>query len=365
MEIPFLDLHAGYQELKPAIDEAIVQVLDSGLYIGGPSVESFEEHWARYCGTKYAISLGSGLDALAISLEALGIGPGDEVIVPSHTFIATWLAVSAVGATVIPVDVDINTFNIDIDALSAAITAKTKCIIPVHLYGCPAQLDSILILANDHNLFVIEDAAQSHGARFGGDRIGGHSDLVAWSFYPGKNLGAFGDGGCVTTNNSELADKIRLIRNYGSSQKYIHKLRGKNSRLDPIQAALLSIKLGCLEAWTIRRQELAQYYLKNINNINISLPVSPENVDHVWHLFAVRCTHRDSLQAHLLEHGIQTLIHYPIPPHKQACYVRQYGHLQLNNAETIASTVLSLPMGPHLTQLESEYVVDVINQFKV
>ena len=365
MDVPFLNLQAGYLELKTAIDEGILNVLEGGQYIGGSAVDSFEDQWARYCGVKHAVSVGSGLDALAISLESLGVGPGDEVIVPSHTFIATWLAVSAIGATVIPVKVDIETCNIEPCALHAALSSKTKCIIPVHLYGCPADLGPIVRFAEDHGLYVIEDAAQSHGARYQGERIGGHSDLVSWSFYPGKNLGAFGDGGCITTNSSELADKIRLIRNYGSAEKYIHQLRGKNSRLDPIQAVCLSTKLDQLDSWNSRRQQIAQYYLDNITNKDVTLPAVPDNIDHAWHLFVVRSSKRDCLQAYLLENGVQTLIHYPTPPHQQACYLGQYGHLQLPDSQLLSATVLSLPMGPHLTLREAEYVVDVINRFQV
>lgn len=335
--------------------------MNSGLYVLGPEVEAFEKEFAAYCETKHAIGVADGLDALHLALRALDVGPNDEVIVPSNTFIATWLAVSQCGAIPIPVEPDPETYNLNPQLLKAAISSRTKVIIPVHLYGQPADLDPILDFAKQHGLKVLEDAAQAHGARYKGQRIGGHSDAVAWSFYPGKNLGAFGDGGAVTTQNENLAHRIRELRNYGSSKKYVHEVKGFNSRLDPIQAAILRVKLSRLDLWNNRRKFIANTYLDGIKNINISLPKMVDNCEHVWHLFVIQTLQRDSLQNKLSEAGIGSLIHYPIPPHKQNAFKL---NIEFPIAEIISNRILSLPIGPHLDVEDVNNVIDVINSFK-
>lgn len=359
--IPFLDLQAAYRELKPEIDAAIARVLDSGWYVLGPEVETFESEWAQWCGAEHAVGLANGLDALTLALRALDVGAGDEVIVPSNTYIATWLAVTAVGARPVPVEPDPATHNIDPALIAAAITPATKVLLPVHLYGQPADLDPILALARERGLFVVEDAAQAHGARYKGRRIGSHGDVVCWSFYPGKNLGALGDAGAVTTDSPELADRIRALRNYGSRVKYVNEERGVNSRLDPLQAAVLRVKLRHLEAWTQRRRAIAAAYSAGLRESGLVLPHVPEWADPVWHLYVVRSPDRDALQARLTEAGIGTLIHYPIPAHRQTAYVDlrpPVGMLPL--AETLAAEVLSLPIGPHLIETDAAAVVRAI-----
>lgn len=347
--IPFLDLGAAYRELKPQIDAAVARVLESGWYILGPEVEAFEAEWASYCGARHAVGLANGLDALILALRALDVGAGDEVIVPSNTYIATWLAVSAVGATPVPVEPDPATHNIDPARIAAAVTARTRVLLPVHLYGQPADLDPILNLARTHGLKVVEDAAQAHGARYKGKRIGAHSDIVCWSFYPGKNLGALGDGGAITTNDADLAERIALLRNYGSRQKYVNEEPGVNSRLDPIQAAVLRAKLPLLDEWTERRRAIAAAYDSGLREAGLVLPQVPEWAEPVWHLYVVRSSARDALQARLGQQGIGTLIHYPIPPHMQAAYAKmELAPEALPIARTLANEVLSLPMGPQL-----------------
>jgi dTDP-4-amino-4,6-dideoxygalactose transaminase len=360
MTIPFLDLKASYLELKNEIDTAVSRVLDSGWYILGSEVECFEEDFASFCDTNHAIGVADGLDALHLALRAMDVGPGDEVIVPSNTFIATWLAVSECGATPVPVEPDMLSYNLDPARLEEAITPKTKAIIPVHLYGHPADLDPILSIAQKHNLWTLEDAAQAHGARYKGKRIGGHGDAAAWSFYPGKNLGAIGDGGAVTTRHADLAEKIRELRNYGSKEKYVHNVKGFNSRLDPIQAAVLRVKLTRLDDWNARRKEIAHNYLSGINNPAIILPNVAKYVDPVWHLFIVRTEHRLALQKHLTDAGVSTLIHYPTPPHKQKAYALD---VNLPLAEQLACEVLSLPIGPQLPHIDVLKIIDALNSF--
>lgn len=346
MRVPFLDLHAAYLELKPEIDAAIARVLDSGCYILGPEVEAFEAEYAAYCEAGYAIGVANGLDALHLALLAMGVGLGDEVIVPSNTYIATWLAVSQCGATPVPVEPVEATYNIDPARIEAAITPATRVILPVHLYGQPADLDPILALARKHGLRVLEDAAQAHGARYKGRRIGAHGDAVAWSFYPGKNLGALGDGGAVTTNDPELADRIRVLRNYGSRVKYMNEVKGFNSRLDPIQAAVLWVKLQVLDEWNERRRGIAQLYLEGLAGSGLVLPQVPEWAEPVWHLFVVRHPERDALVKRLNEVGVGTLIHYPVPPHLQEAYAEMgFGVGAFPVAERMAGEVVSLPMG--------------------
>lgn len=361
MSVPFLSLGPTYLELKVDIDAAISRVLESGWYILGPEVEAFEAEWAAYCGAACSVGVANGLDALILALRALDIGPGDEVIVPSNTYIATWLAVSAVGARIVPVEPDPATHNIDPARLADVIGPATKAILPVHLYGQPADLDAILAVARAHGVYVVEDAAQAHGAGCRGKRIGRHGDLVCWSFYPGKNLGAFGDAGAITTNNAELADRVRVLRNYGSRQKYVNDEQGVNSRLDPVQAAILRVKLAHLDAWTERRGAIAGIYADGLKETGLILPHVPDWADPAWHLYVVRSQSRDHLQQALSEAGIGTLIHYPIPPHMQAAY----SDLGLKPdsfplARQLANEVLSLPMGPHLQLDQARAVVAAI-----
>ena len=347
--IPFLDLGAAYRELRPEIDAAVSRVLESGLYILGPEVEAFEAEWAAYCNAKHAVGLANGLDALTLALRALDIGPGDEVIVPSNTYIATWLAVTGVGATPVPVEPDVATHNIDPARIEAAITSRTRVLLPVHLYGQPADMDPILDIANRHGLRVIEDAAQAHGARYKGKRIGAHGDIVCWSFYPGKNLGALGDAGAITTNDVALTERVALLRNYGSRQRYVNEEAGVNSRLDPIQAAVLRVKLAVLDEWTERRRAVASAYTKGLAECGLILPHVPDWADPAWHLYVVRTSDPDALQGRLSEAGIGTLIHYPIPPHMQKAYTNmEIMPEALPLARDLASEVLSLPMGPQL-----------------
>ncbi len=346
----FLDLHAAYLELKAEIDAAVSRVLDSGYYILGPEVAAFEAEFAEYCEAKHAVGVANGLDALILALRALDIGPGDEVLVPSNTYIATWLAVSAVGAIPVPVEPDEATHNIDVNRLSSALTARTRAIIPVHLYGQPADLDPVLAFAAQNGLRVIEDAAQAHGARYKGRRIGAHGDAVCWSFYPGKNLGAYGDGGCITTSSDDVADRLRMLRNYGSREKYVNEVQGMNSRLDPLQAALLRVKLARLDEWNDRRRAIAALYSDGLRDTGIALPAVPAWADPVWHLYVIRHANRDRLQRTLAEAGIGTLIHYPIPPHMQNAYASmELPTDALPLAKQLAGEVLSLPIGPQMS----------------
>lgn len=347
--IPFLDLKAAYVELRGEIDAAMARVLDSGWYILGAEVEAFEQEYAAYTGAAHCVGLANGLDALHLGLRALDIGAGDEVIVPSNTYIASWLAVSQCGATPVPVEPDALTCNLDPARIEAAITPRTRAIMPVHLYGQPADLDPILAIARRHGLRVIEDAAQAHGARYRGQRLGAHGDLVAWSFYPGKNLGAFGDAGAVTTNDAALAERLRVLRNYGSRVKYVNDEAGWNSRLDPIHAAALRVKLKHLDAWNERRRVLAASYGEQLAGLPLQLPQVPGWAEPAWHLYVVQTETRDELQQRLGAAGIGSLIHYPIPPHRQQAYASAgiaAGSLPI--AEAMAERVLSLPLGPHL-----------------
>lgn len=358
MNISFLDLSAAYRELKTEIDAAIRRVLDSGWYILGQEVDAFEAEWAAYCEAEHAVSLANGLDALILALRALDIGPSHEVIVPSNTYIATWLAVTAVGARPVPVEPDPATHNLDPARIESAITPATRAILPVHLYGQPADLDPIILLARRHGLAVVEDAAQAHGARYKGQRIGAHGDIVCWSFYPGKNLGALGDAGAITTNRADLADRIRVLRNYGSRVKYVNEVQGVNSRLDPIQAAVLRAKLPHLEAWTDRRRAIAASYTEGLLGCGLILPHVPNWAEPAWHLYVVRSPDRDGLQKRLGAAGVGTLIHYPIPPHMQEAYA-ELGLLPeaLPLAQQLADEVLSLPMGPQLGRDQAKAVI--------
>jgi dTDP-4-amino-4,6-dideoxygalactose transaminase len=363
MNIPFLDLKATYLELQPEIDDAIKRVLNSGWYILSAEVDSFEQEYASYCGATHCVSVANGLDALHLALLALGVGAGDEVIVPSNTYIATWLAVSQCGATPIPVEPDAATYNIDPTRIEAAITSRTKVILPVHLYGQAADMEPILAIARRHGLKVLEDGAQAHGARYKGKRIGAHGDVVAWSFYPGKNLGAYGDGGAITTNDAEFAEHIRVLRNYGSRVKYINDIRGFNSRLDPIQAAALRVKLKVLDKWNAKRAQIANRYQTALASTQLTLPFVPEWTEPAWHLYVVQHPQRDDFQKSLTNAGIGTLIHYPIPPHLQKAYASLgYAKGQLPLAEQIANQCLSLPIGPHLSNADASTVIATTNR---
>jgi dTDP-4-amino-4,6-dideoxygalactose transaminase len=364
MNIPFLDLKAAVDELRSEIDTAIARVLDSGQYILGDEVEAFEVEYAKYCGSKYCVGVANGLDALHLVLRAWGIGPGDEVIVPSNTYIATWLAISYCGAIPIPVEPDEKTYNINPLKIESLITSRTKAIIPVHLYGQPADLDCIKLISKTHNLKLLEDGAQAHGAKYKGRRIGGHGNAVAWSFYPGKNLGAIGDGGAITTDDSDLFERLKSLRNYGSSKRYTHELIGFNSRLDPIQAAILGIKLKKLDEWNAIRKKIASVYCEKLKNLGFTLPFVPNWADPVWHLFVIRTNKRENLQKYLTDLNITTLIHYPIPPHLQSAYL---GSIDCGKnypiAENMAREILSLPIGPHMSDLETEQIICALKNF--
>lgn len=365
MRVPFLDVRASYLELKVEIDNAIARVLDSGCYILGPEVEAFETEFATYCGASHAIGLGNGLDALHLALLAMDVGPGDEVIVPSNTYIATWLAVSQCGATPVPVEPDESTYNLDPALIEAAITSRTKVILPVHLYGLAADLDAIFAIARKHGLRILEDAAQAHGAKYRGKRIGAYGDAVAWSFYPGKNLGALGDGGAVTTDNPELADRIRVLRNYGSRTKYVNEVHGFNSRLDPVQAAVLRVKLKYLDRWKEARATIATDYTAGLRGTGLVLPLVPQLAEHAWHLYVIRHPQRDLIQEHLASSNIDCLIHYPIPPHKQQAYAVPFGCMSRDSfplASKLSHEVLSLPIWPQLPREHVARVIDALRE---
>ena len=365
MSIPFLDLKTPYRELQSEMDAAYRRVMESGWYVLGEEVEAFEREFAAYCGVKHCIGAGNGLDALHLILRAYDIGPGDEVIVPANTYIATWLAVSYTGARPVAVEPDARTYNLDPDRVESAITPKCRAILPVHLYGQPADMDPILRIARQHGLKVIEDAAQAHGATYKGRPAGALGDAAGWSFYPGKNLGAMGDAGAVTTNDDELADRVRVLRNYGSRVKYFNDMKGYNSRLDPIQAAFLRVKLRHLDEWNQLRKLIAARYREALEDVaELSLPFVPEAVDPSWHLFVIRHQRRDILQKHLTQAGIGTLIHYPVPPHLSQAYADMGGKTgDFPITERLADTALSLPMGPHLSADQADIVINAIRSF--
>lgn len=359
MKVPFLELKPAYDELREMFDAAYHRVMDSGWYLLGEELDGFEREYAEYCGTSSCVGVGSGLDALTLSLRACGIGPGDEVIVPAHTFIATWLAVAAVGATPKPVEPDLSTYNIDPTKIEDAITESTRAIIPVHLYGQPADMSTIMEIAERRNLYVIEDSAQAQGARFEGRRTGGLGHIAAHSFYPGKNLGAFSDGGAITTDESELADRVRLLRNYGSRKKYHYELAGVNSRLDELQAAFLRIRLAHLDEWNKRRQTYAGLYAEVLGKSeSLTLPKVPESTEPVWHLYVIGTSHRDVIQAILAEAEIGTQIHYPIPAHLSPAFREMNATFPLT--ETLSKSILSLPIGPHLTESQVQYSAETL-----
>lgn len=361
--IPFLDLKSIQLAQAAELKAAFARVLDSGWYILGDEVRQFEREYAAYCGAQACVGVANGLDALVLALRALDIGPGDEVLVPSNTYIATWLAVSHVGATPVPVEPDRATANLDAARLAAALTPRTRAVLPVHLYGQPADMAPILAFARDHGLKVVEDAAQAHGARYQGRRIGAHGDIVAWSFYPGKNLGALGDGGAITTDDSGLAERIQVLRNYGSRVKYHNEVIGYNSRLDELQAALLRVKLPVLDAGNQQRAAIARHYLQALAGLDLVLPTIAPGCESAWHLFVVRHPARDRLARQLAEAGIGTVIHYPIPPHLQPAYAGlglRRGALPI--AEAIHDEVLSLPIGPTMTLDQADQVIAALKR---
>jgi len=363
ISIPFLDLKAAYLELKEELDAAYERVMRSGWFIMGSELESFEREFAAYCGTQYCLGVGNGLEALHLTLRAYGIGPGDEVIVPSNTYIATWLAVSQVGARPVPVEPLEETYNLDPSRIEAAINARTRAIMPVHLYGQTAAMDEINEIARRHGLKVLEDAAQAQGALYKGRKAGSLGDAAGTSFYPGKNLGALGDAGAIVTDDEEIYGKVGSLRNYGSHLKYHNEVKGYNSRLDELQAAFLRVKLRKLDEWNARRKALAARYLEHLNADYYKLPVVPEWADPVWHVFAVRCPEREQVLDVLKQKGIGYVIHYPVPPHLQPAYRElEMAEGSLPISEAIHREVFSLPMGPHLTQAEQDYVIEVLNE---
>ncbi|KPA12037.1 erythromycin biosynthesis sensory transduction protein eryC1 [Candidatus Magnetomorum sp. HK-1] len=360
--IPFLDLLKINLNHQQEIESAMSQVLNSGWYILGKQVSAFEKEFAEYCHAKHCIGVGNGLDALHLILRALDIKKGDEVIVPANTYIATWLAVTYAGGTPVPVEPDEKTYNINPDRIEKAISSHTRAILPVHLYGLTADMEPINDIANRHGLYVIEDAAQAHGARYKGKLAGALGHAAGFSFYPGKNLGALGDAGAVVTNDDQIADKVRLLRNYGSRIKYANEIQGLNSRLDELQAAILRVKLKYLDEENKSRQKLASLYMKHIQNDQMILPFVLDSAEPVWHLFVIRHPQRELIQKLLKEKGIGTLIHYPIPPHLSDAYKELYPlNTKIPLTEQLASEILSLPMGPHLNESDVQYVIDVIN----
>jgi dTDP-4-amino-4,6-dideoxygalactose transaminase len=356
--VPFLDLTGAYRELKDELDDAVGRVLASGRYILGPEVRAFENEFAQFCGVRHCVGTSNGLDALRLVLRAWGVGAGDEVLVPSNTFIATWLAVSDTGATPVPVEPDPRTYNMDPARVESALTARTRAIVPVHLYGQTADIQPVMDIARRRGLKVLEDAAQAQGACYHGRSAGQLGDAAATSFYPGKNLGAMGDAGAVLTDDGDLAGHVAMLANYGSDRKYYNPVRGTNCRLDEMQAAILRVKLRRLEAWNERRRAIARRYLAELAETDYVLPFVPEWAIPVWHLFVVRSTRRDYVRQRLMDRGVETLIHYPVPPAEQ----QAYADLRVDPdrypiASTLAREVFSLPMGPHLTPDEVSRVV--------
>lgn len=366
MIVPFATFLPMHNEIRMKLDSAYNRVLDKSYFIQGDECRKFEEEFAEYCGVKYCVGVATGLDALFLILKAMNVGIGDEVIIPSNTYIATALAVSYTGAKPVFVEPEIETFNINPSRIEEKITSNTKALIAVHLQGRTANMDAINAIAKKHNLKVIEDAAQAHGAKYKGKKAGSLGDAAGFSFYPGKNLGALGDGGCVTTNNKELADKVRALGNYGSDYKYHHIYKGVNSRLDEIQAAFLRVKLSNLDRWNEDRRVTAKKYFEGIKNPLIKLPLkSTDEFEHIYHVFVLRCDKRDELEKYLNDNGIGTVKHYPIPMHEQECYKDlEIKHGELPIAEEISKTVLSIPIYYGMTDDEINYVIELINNFK-
>ena len=364
VDVPFLALAPIHEELGDEIDAAALRVLKSGWFIGGAENERFEEAFAAYTGAAHAVGVGNGLDALHLTLRALDIGPGDEVIVASNSFIATMLAVSMTGATPVMVEPDPTTFNLDPRRVEEAITPRTKVVLPTHLYGQPADLDPLLAIVRRHGLRLVEDAAQAHGARYRGVRVGAHGDAVCWSFYPSKNLGAAGDGGGVTTNDAVWAARVRTLGNYGSAERYVNVEQGVNSRLDPVHAAVMAVKLPYLDAWNARRAGIAARYLEDLRDCGIVLPHVPDWAQPVWHLFVIHTPRRDELRAALANAGVATQIHYPIPPHRQQAYADLgLGEGSFPIAERLARETLSLPIGPHLSDADVDRVIKAVRRW--
>ncbi|WP_297426236.1 DegT/DnrJ/EryC1/StrS aminotransferase family protein [Clostridium sp.] len=364
MKIPFLNFEPMHTEIRNEILDAFKKIYDNNWFILGPSVEAFEAEFSEYCGADYCISCGNGLDALSVILRGYDIGEGDEVIVPSNTYIATALAVSYVGAKVVFVEPDIKTFNIDVSEIEKAITNKTKAIIAVHLYGRPAETYKVKVLCEKYNLKLIEDSAQAHGAIYNGKKTGSLGDAAGFSFYPGKNLGALGDGGAILTSDSVLAEKVRAIRNYGSKIKYYNEYKGVNSRLDEIQAEFLRVKLKYIDKWNADRQRIAKLYLDGINNNKLILPYINSANESIWHVFVIRTEYRDELETYLRNHGIYTLIHYPVPIHLQKAYKElEYKIGDFPLAETISKTVLSIPIWYGMKDEEIDYIIKVLNNW--
>lgn len=360
--IKFLDLKKINNRYREEIDSRIKNILDKGWYLQGEENENFTKNFANFCGTKFALGVANGLDALNLIIKAYGFGNGDEIIVPANTYIATILAISENGCIPILVEPDIKTYNINPDSIEEKITSKTKAIMVVHLYGQAVQMEKFWKIAKKYNLKIIEDSAQAHGAIYQEKHTGNLGDASGFSFYPGKNLGCIGDGGAVTTNDEELFNKIKAIANYGSDRKYHHIYKGVNSRLDEIQAAVLDVKLNHLDSDNNKRREISKYYRENIKNSKLILPETYDEKSHVWHIFAVRTQNRDEFQKYLTEKGIQTIIHYPTPPHKQEAY-KEWNNLSFPITEEIHNTILSLPISPVMTDSEIEKVVEVVNEF--
>ena len=361
MRVPFLDLRADLDEIGAELEAATLRVVRSGWYLLGDELTAFEREFAAYTGARHCVGLANGLEALHLGLLALGVGPGDEVIVPSNTYIATWLAIGYVGATIVPVEPDEATYNLDPARIEPAITPRTKVILPVHLYGQACDMDPILDIARRHGLRVLEDAAQAQGATYRGRRVGALGDLTAWSFYPSKNLGALGDAGGVTTDDDALADKLRVLRNYGSRVKYVNEVRGFNSRLDEIQAAVLRVKLRHLDTWNDRRRRIAERYLAELGTSGLVLPQSADPDGHIWHVFVVRHPDRDAFQRRLAAAGIATQIHYPTPPHLQDAYRDLgWGAGTFPISEAIHREVLSLPIGPQMSDEQVDAVIGAV-----
>lgn len=359
----FLDVGFTYRSLKAEMDAAYARVMDSGMYIGGDALAAFERDFAAWCGVKHCIGVGNGLEALILPLRARGIGPGDEVIVPAHTFIATWLAVAATGARPVPVDADPATMNIDLDRMAAAVTSRTRAIMPVHLYGAAVDMAPVARLAADHGLMVIEDAAQAQGAMSQGRRAGGLGHAAGFSFYPGKNLGAFGDAGAITTDDDALAEAVRMLGNYGSRVKYQHEAVGGNSRLDPLQAAFLQVKLAHMDAWNARRNEIAAIYLDRLAATpGLRLPVVAADTHSVWHLFVVRHPRREALREALVARGVQVALHYPVANHHSGAFAGAFAGQSFPVAEEICATCLSLPIGPHLSLTQADEIAGIVDE---
>jgi len=364
MNVPFVDLRAQHRAIRDEVNQAIQQVMERADFALGKDVARLEEEFATFCGTRYAIGVDSGLSALELSLRAFGIGPGDEVIVPAHTFIATAAAVTFAGAQPVLVDIDPTTYNIDVAQIEAAITPHTQAIIPVHLYGLPAEMDTILDLADKHGLIVIEDACQAHGAHYKGKRVGSLGHASAFSFYPTKNLGGCGDGGMVVTDDAQVAERVRAMRNCGQKVKYRHELPPFNHRLDTLQAAILRVKLRCLEGWNEARRRNAALYTELLAKSGVTTPVEAPDSAHVYHLYVVRTPQRDALQAHLREQGIGTAIHYPIPIHLQPFYAKNgFRRRQFPVTEQVCDEILSLPMFPEMTAEQVQYVSTQVIEF--